>query len=508
VLGIGLLVGLPLGAWGHAGGPTWALVTGWILGLGVPLAAVLWPLALARIAREADRVGGLNGTCDTALHLAETGHAAAEPVALDARDALAHARPAPLLYKRTAALIVLGALIAAPAPLLEARRQAEVEAETTALIDDLTGLQDDALALGDDGLADQAEQLQDLVVQILSREIRPEPDADAEPEAVEEPEQGGAAASDPDIAGVQAALDVARHQLGPEEIARLTEQLHELVDVRDRLHELAESTTTGTVGWRDQQTPEALQRPMSDDLDPGALPMDDFQRDLDIPGVDLANTENEAMPDDLGEESIGNMEHELGIVFQQTIDDFVEDYAQTLLEELQDLLTQEAERAPEDQLAQEAEMHMDFEDDPTEGTPTGVGAQATATAAQGGEALARAGTSGIGNTDPGGSGAGSGEGGEGDAVEIDEARGQLAPLEADADLDQLGPSARRDLIAAVSRHATAEDVGLGIDALAEPYFLEVDQALDADGVPPAMQAVIESYFKSLQAAAPNTEATP
>ena len=81
-------------------------------------------------------------------------------------------------------------------------------------------------------------------------------------------------------------------------------------------------------------------------------------------------------------------------------------------------------------------------------------------------------------------------------------------FEADADLDQLGPSARRDLIAAVSRHATAEDVGLGIDALAEPYFLEVDQALDAEGVPPAMQAVIESYFESLQAPAPNTEATP
>ncbi|GEM_PF-2613710 len=508
-LGATVLVALPLGTWGHAGGPGWALWTGWILGFGAPLAAAAWPLALARVAREADRVASLHGSCDTALHLAATGHPAAQIVALDAQDALAQARPAPLAWRASAGAVALATLVATPAPWLEARRQAQAQAETAELLDALDDLQEEALDLGAPDLADQAEQLQDLVVQVLSRDLASESDADAEPEAVEEPEQGGAAASDPDIAGVQAALDVARHQLGPEEIARLTEQLHQLVDVRDRLHELSESTTTGTVAWRDQQTPEALQRPSADHLKPGNQGLDDFQRDLDIPGMDLAATENEALPDDLGDESIGNPEHELGLVFQQTIDDFIEDYAQAMLQDLQELLDQEAERPPEDQLAQVAEAGGTFEEPPgDEGTPTDVGAQATATASQGGEALARAGSSGIGNTDPGGSGAGKGTGGEGDAVEIDEARGQLAPLEADADLDQLGPSARRDLIAAVSRHATAEDVGLGIDALAEPYFLEVDQALDADGVPPAMQAVIASYFESLQGSAPNSEATP
>lgn len=506
VLGPAWLVALPLGGWASAGGPLW---TGWVallLGLSGPLGALLWPLALPRVAREADRVGGLNGTCDTALHLASTGHPAAAAVALDAGDALQGAVPAPLRYRRTVALVLLAALVAAPAPLREARRQAQDEQQTIALLDDLSDLSDDPLAQTHPELAELALELQDLIVQIKARDVPDEPQADAEPEGVEEPDQGGAAASDPDIAGVQAALDVARHQLGPEEIARLTEQLHQLIDVKDRLDEVAETTTTGTVSWRDQQTIDALERPTSDTLDVAQKALDDFQRDIDIPGADLAPVENELIPDDLGEESIGNLEHELGLVFQQTIDDFIEDYAQAMLEELQDLLAKEAKEAPQDQGAIDGHSKVDFDEDPEQGTPDDPGAQATATAAQGGEALARAGTTGYGNTDPGGSGAGKGTGGEGEQVEIADAEGQLAPLEADADLDQLGPSARRDLIAAVSKHATSEDVGLGIDALAEPYFLEVDQALDAEGVPPAMRAVIASYFESLHGTPPQPQA--
>ena len=345
-----------------------------------------------------------------------------------------------------------------------------------------------------------------MVVQILGRDVAEEPEAETKPEEVEEPEQGGTAASDPDIEGVQAALDVARHQLGPEDIARLTEQLHQLVDVRDRLHEISETTTTGTVAWRDQASP-ALERTPPEARDGGQLPLDDFQRDLDIPGLDLANTENEALPKELGDDSLGNMEHEMGLTFQQTIDDFIEEYAQAMLQELQDLLEEDAKTPPRDQDTTDALARRTFETS-EEGTPDEPGAQATAAAVQGGQALARAGTTGTANTDPGGSGAGKGTGGEGDPVEIDEARGQLAPLEADADLDQLAPSARRDLIAAVSRHATAEDVGLGIDALAEPYFLEVDQSLDVEGVHPAMRSVIETYFESLKGTPNQTQATP
>jgi hypothetical protein len=463
-------------------------------------------LNLQKVARQADRVGGLYGVCDTALHLANQGHAAAEAVGLDAQDALAAARPAPLRWKPSAVFAALGVLLATPAPLLEAHKQAQTEQKSAALIDTLSSLEEEARQSGNSDLAERSEALQDLVVQILAREPTPEPNADADPEEVEEPEKGGAAASDPAIAGVQAALDVARHQLGPEEIARLTEQLHQLVDVRDRLHEIAETTTTGTVAWRDQEIAEALQRPTSNALDPNPLPMDDFQRNLDIPGMNLAQAQNAVMPQDLGEDSLGNADHELGLVFQQTIDDFVEDFAQAMLEELQDLLEKEGEEAPEDQKA--IDGRKDTFEAPKEGTPTDPGAQATATAAQGGEALARAGTSGYGNTDPGGSGAGKGTGGEGKELELGEARGELAPLEADTDLDQLGPSARRDLIAAVSRHATAEDVGLGLDALTEPYFLEIDQALDADELPPAMRAVIERYFESLKATETQTKATP
>ena len=504
-LGPAGLPGLPLVAWAVTGGPEEALWTGLAVLLLGPALAAAWPLALARVAREADRVAGLDGTADTALHLAETDHPAAAAVAADAVDALDGARPAPLSWRRPALLVALGVLIAGPVATIEPRRAAAEAEETAELLETLAEVSEDAQGRGDQELAEEAEALRDLVVQVLAQDPPDEPEADPEPEDPQRPDPGGPATTDPNIGAVRQALDAARHQLGPEEIARLTEELNRIVDVRDRLHEVSETRTTGKVGWHDTPTTpvERPSRPSRPGFDAQNKALDAFERDLEMPGQDALNDQ---IAEDLEESHPGNLEDEMGHVFQQTIDDFVEDYAQSLLQELQDLLNEEADRNPEGQLATAA-TEATFAP-PQEGTPDDPGAQATAVAAQGGGALARSGTGGMANTDPGGSGAGRGPGGEGDEVEIGEARGEVAPLESDADLDGLGPSERRDLFAAVSKHATAEDVGLSLDALAEPYFLEVDEALDADGVPPAMRSVIEAYFSSLEATPTPAEATP
>ncbi|MCB9759632.1 MAG: hypothetical protein H6739_07300 [Alphaproteobacteria bacterium] len=509
----------------------------WVL---VPLIAVgvagwLWKMPWGRVARFADRTAGLDAAANTALHLHDAGHAAAEAVALDAIDGLAGAAPPRLERPAGLPLLGLAALVTAlglavavalepapeppPGPLDEAfARLDEIEARARRQ-------GQDELVQAVRGLRERLRQVQDELDEPSNIARRPPPPPPPPAPEPEEPEQ----AVDPSLPedaptreAMQQALDLAEARMASDEVllAELSEELErhlmEVTAFQDMGHSLLEETFHANEmdhALQNFQSPDSIQ--FGQDVQQRFNQNTEFIERSGGKSVDMAEAAG------MRENEMGDSGHELVHALQQSYKDFLKEYAEAMRDELLNAMKDATQPPGADDAGSEGglDMNSNFGDNSGDAKPkTDMSDDANLAVRKGGSQQAAAmmatnlqppegnklgdGVSGQGGkTSAGGRGGGSGQGGEGDPenqVDPDAGEGESEQLTGQFSPGSMDRSEQEAMFQQVSAMAMASGAGSDFGASWSGYFEEVERALVEEDLPPMMEGMVRAYFAGLK----------
>ena len=501
----------------------------WVASLALVVVGALvgyaWPVEPGLAARRADRHGGLNAVCDTALHLEATGHPAAEPVALDALDGLRHLAPPPLTRPIGLPAVALGALLGLV--LVGALRALEPEPEPVAqpgdeMLDELDTIEAEARRKGQVELVAAVQELRARVEAVQAASTAqpseplerhgPEPPAGPptppppEPEEEEQlpPEFNSQAAYDEALEQAREGMLV-DDQLAAEFASEIESRLMAVTELEQMGNDLLGATLQGAelsrsadFGGFDGTAPIGQQRSMNQANQ--ALPEQFAQNTVDP--ASMANMQDV--------EDSFSQSHELAQGLQKTYQDFLEAYADALRDEPVEALEEVAERksgkegsssldntgsggfesremsdSRTEQYKSDGTKNANFSPREEEGGPTGN--------------LQMAQLGGQGKRMEGGGGAGGPSGDPNEGVgELGQAGGDLEQLQGGFGPGNLSDEQRQQVLQAVEGKAVQTGPGSDFDEAWTGYFDEVDRALVEEDMPPLMQNMVAAYFAGLK----------
>lgn len=496
--------------------------------LAATLIGAFLPVDEGNAARLADRHGGLNAVCDTALHLQKTAHPVAGAVALDALDALGNVEPPPLMKPRGVpavfaamllGLFVVGVLkVTAPEPEPVAGPGDEMLAQ-------LDAIESDARRKGQVELVEAVQELRARVqaVQAASEAQPTEPVARHEPApppiAAPPPEPPEPEAEDElprefnSQAAYDEALDDAREsmlsddQLLAEFSSQIESRLMDVTQLEQMGNDLLGATLknvemAGQGGFSDFEgsSPAAQQQTMN--RANSALP-DEFQQNT----ADVVGMSGKTDLEDSFSES-----HELAQGLQKTYQDFLEAYADALRDELVDAL-EEAQENVLNASDRPGSRQLDntgqgqFESDQHSNSDIQAKSDGTQNAnfqprddVQGeiqNTQLAQLG--GQGKQMAGGGGTGGPSGAPNEGVDpLGEAGGDLEQLQGGFGPGNLSGEQRQQVLEAIEGKSVQTGPGSDFNDAWTGYFDEVDRALVEEDMPPLMQNMVAAYFAGLK----------
>lgn len=513
---------LPVGL-GIAAAGVWAagLSAGGALGLagiltliGVAL-GLARPLALGVVAREADRVYGLNAACDTALHLLHAGHPAAEAVALDALDALGERPPPPLLWPRLAraelgVMILALALIAWPeAPEAPAAPEAAVDAQEAAL----DALEVKARREGRPLLAAAARRLKE-----ERRAARAAGLVVDEPPAPEAPPQVSPRPLTPPMSPeTKAQLDeaLALAQTAQTQDDALLRELGAMVEA-ELLGMLKASPLKLGLNGGGGEAPEAS----------GLRPAAPMGATTPTPPGQQGSGQDPSISEaaeraGYQKNQMGSVEHERDHLLESSFEQMMKERAAELAKSLKDAMGEaqqknEAERAAESRRKDDANTtepgELSAETRPDDGSVAPLVEAEKSAAETAAEAFAAAGelpdeapamtTSGDGEgaVKGGGGGADGGRGESGQGAEAPEtAPGEAERVSARFSMGALSQEERAAIFGLVADKSVVTQGGDGaMDERFDGYFEEAERALAEEELPPLMEGLVRAYFLGLK----------
>ncbi len=503
-----------------------ALVVGW--SMAVPS---------GRAARLADRSCGLNATADTALHLAEQGHPAAEAVALDALDALKGASPPPL-RPPAGRWVLLGAVLVTSLGLgLGRLLEPEPEPEPGAaeeLLARLDEVEDEARRKGQ---AELVEAVQDLRERVRAVQ-KPSPVSPVEPvarHAVEPPplppppvpveEETPVPAEFETRQEYEQAIDQAQFMMSQDE-----ELLAEFsAEIQDRLMEITQFEELGNDLLAETLRANEINAQLTgQEFTSTQTRFEGAQQDLMSQAMQQADqmapamSTSEMAPDKRDLAETASNAHELALALQASYQDFLEAYADALRDELIEAI-EEAHETDD----QERDGNLDLG-----GTPSSSSSEAKSDASGAAELQVRedmppASMTQLGNIDDpsskklegmsGGSGSPdqddgqpSSGGGADAGPSADKERsgsegtpgGQLEQLQGGLGPGNMSEQQRAQVLQGINEKAIQTGPGSDFDEVWSGYFDEVERALSEEDMPPMMQSAVVAYFSGLKEESP------
>lgn len=501
-----------------------ALVAAGVAIVGAVVVAALLPVDPGLAARAADRHGGLNAVCDTALHLEALEDPAAEPVGLDALDALKGIRPPPLQRPRglpwVGAAVVVGLLLAGVLRAMEPEPEPVAHAGEE-LLDELDTIEADARRKGQVELVEAVRELRARVqaVQAASASAPAEPVARHEPPP-EPPQPPPEPELEPEEelpqefnsqASYEQALDQAHEgMLADEELmaefsSQIQERLMEVTELEQMGNDLLGATLTNVelsgandFGSFDGTAPSGRQQMQTQANN--ALP-EQFAQNIQDP---VASADRQNLEDSFSES------HELALGLQKTYQDFLEAYADALRDEFAEALDEAAKRESQKGGSRQLDNTGDggFEsEEMADGRDTEYKSDGSARAnfaprdddeGPGGNfQMAQLGGSGKRMEGGGGTGGPSGSPNEG-AQPLGEAGGDLEQLQGDFGPGNLNDAQRQQVLEAIEGKSVQTGPGSDFDDAWTGYFDEADRALVEEDLPPMMQTMVAAYFDGLK----------
>ena len=521
---VGVLVGLEYTA-------------GWAVLLALPATfGAVWSLKLdaGRAARFADASADLNAAADTALHLFEAQHPAAEAVALDALDGLKGKNPPKLTPPRgrfpLAGALVLAALVGVGLRFFAPEPEPEVP-EPSELLATLDEIEADARRKGQTELVQAVRQLRERVQEVeAAQQEAPEAMVEQRPaprDTPEAPPPPTPDVPDPDLPDdfdtpeeFQQALEAAQvamasddemlRQFGEEVEQRLYEitafqefgqdLMGETLRHNEEMHMFEEAEYSSMTRFGDGMN-EALNQEAGGRFSEAAVDPTDIQ-------TGAGYRENE----------MADPQHDLMHGLQQTYKEFLEAYANAMRDELMEAIHEDAQAPTSTQRDQgnlsmgddlggkggaekkevSSKANMEVRDVKESGAARLASLDSDHTKQVKGGNIETPGTS----TRKGGAGGGLSGSGEGTDKDHD-TRTQEIGAETEQVQGEFGPGnlddRQRDMLhQAMAGKSVATGPGSEFDSSFSGYFDEVEQALIEEDLPPMMQNVVVAYFNGLQ----------
>lgn len=505
----------------------------WLGVLAIPVAAGiagLWTLPELQIARYADQSAGLNGAAETALHLAQTQHPAAEAVALDAVDALKGKKPPPLawpVHGRAVFAVALLALLGIGARLWFAAQPPPTDPQADEVDDPLAAAEERARRAGDEELIEAVENLREQLRTVQAPEQmrrhtpkpakalpppppvseRPPPPPAQLPSDMETPEE------------YQDAVELAMQAMASDDalLASIAEEIFEELQSISFGGDVGVNFLEETLIDQDLNAMSASQiqaseggRQINDDPLAAFNPFGQQNESLNNELIESTGAPQIEMDPNLVQgNDLGTEAHETKANLMQSYRDFMKEYSEALRDELLKAIQESADpdawkkveegeenegdgkgpSAPGGPDPQgEGEMRTELRKSNAE-APEGAQAMNAPSDATGGKPTGR-GQASTGGDAGGGRSVGPGSSSEGGLSQV---QGKLTP-------GNLEGEQRDAVLDGVASRSVETGAGDEFDEAWGGYFEEVDRTLEEEDLPPQMQGMVRAYFDGLQQA--------
>lgn len=511
----------------------------WTVWLALPVAAGVawaWALPAGRVARFADDSAGLNAAADTALHLAEQGHPAAEAVALDALDALQGKKPPALTAPgalRVAVVAVIAALMLGPAVRWLQPDPTPPEPQPSAFLQELDAIEAEARRKGQTELVEAVRALRERVRQVEAAQTGA-PDALVEtrpvqpPKAPDGPPPPAPKEPDPELPddfrtpeAYQQALEAAHTAMASDDEllrefgAEVEARLYEITAFQELGQDLMGETLRANEEGMMFEEAQFSSMTRFGENSTNALNNEVGGR-FQSAAVDPTDVQTAG---GYRENQMEDEQHDLMHGLQQTYKEFLEAYANAMRDELMEAIHEDAQAesstqrdkgnlemgdidaggeggAQKENISGDADMQVRDSKDPGSARLASIDSEHSKQV-KGGN-VETPGTS----SKKGGAGGGLSGSGEGTDKEHEgqqeDVQGETERVEGEFGPGNLDDRQREDLHMAMSGKSVATGPGSEFDSSFEGYFDEVERALIEEDLPPMMQSVVVAYFNGLQ----------